>query len=42
MPEKNTNQEFTLQNIYETKSYLIEEINQNELISNRDKKVIEL
>ena len=33
MPEENISQDFRLKNIDETKNYLIEAINQNELIS---------
>ena len=39
MAEENISQEFRLKNIDETRNYLIEEINQNELISKRYKKV---
>ena len=39
MYEENINQEFRLKNMYETRNYLIEEINQNELMSRKDKKV---
>ena len=39
MPEDNINQEFRLKNMDETRNYLIEEINQNELISRKYKKV---
>ena len=35
MPEENISQEFRLQNIDETRNYLIEEINQNELRSRK-------
>ena len=37
--EKNKSQEFRLKNIDETTNYLIEDINQNELISRKHKKV---
>ena len=33
MSEENISTEFRLRNIYETRNYLTEEINQNELIS---------
>ena len=33
MSEENISPEFRLKSIYETRNYLIEEINQNELIS---------
>ena len=39
MTEENITQEFRLKNINETKNYLIEEINRNELISKKHKKV---
>ena len=39
MSAGNISQEFRLKNIDETRNYLIEEINQNELISKRYKKV---
>ena len=39
MSEDNINQEFRLKNMDETRNYLIEEINQNELISRKYKKV---
>ena len=39
MTEENICQEFRLKNIYETRNYLIEEINQNELMSKKHKKV---
>ena len=39
MPEENISQEFRLKNIDETRNYLIEEINQNELVSKSHKKV---
>ena len=39
MSGENINQEFRLKNIDETRSYLIEEMNQNELISKKHKKV---
>ena len=39
MPEENKSQEFRLRNIDEARNYLIEEINLNELISKKYKKV---
>ena len=39
MAEENISQEFRLKNIDETRNYLIEEINRNELISKKHKKV---
>ena len=39
MVEKNINQEFRQKNIDETRNYLIEEINRNELMSKKHKKV---
>ena len=39
MSEENISQEFRLKNIDETRHYLIEEINQNELMSKKHKKV---
>ena len=39
MAEENISQEFRLKNIYETKNYLIEEINRNELMNKKHKKV---
>ena len=39
MPEENESQEFRLKNIYETRNYLIGEINQNELMSKKHKNV---
>ena len=39
MPEENISQEFRLKNIDEKRNYLIEEINQNELVSKSHKKV---
>ena len=38
MPEENRNQEFSLKKTDEKRNYLIEEINQNELMSKKDKK----
>ena len=38
MAEENVSQEFRLKNTDETRNYLIEEINRNELISKRHKK----
>ena len=37
MAEENISQEFRLKNIDETRNYLIEEINQNELMSKKHK-----
>ena len=39
MPEENVNQEFRSEKINETRNYLIEEINQNALMSKKHKKV---
>ena len=39
MAEENKGQEFRLKIIYETKNYLIEEINRKELMSKKQKKV---
>ena len=39
MPEENMNQEFRLKQVDEIRSYLIEEINRNELMSKKDNKV---
>ena len=39
MAEENISQEFRLKNIDEARNYFIEEINQNELMSNKHKKV---
>ena len=39
MPEENMNQEFRLEKIDEIRNYLIEEINQNELMSKKHKTV---
>ena len=39
MSEKNMNQEFRLEKIRKIRNYLIKEINQNELISKKHKKV---
>ena len=39
MPEGNMSQEFRLKCIYETRNYLIEEINRNELTNKKQKKV---
>ena len=38
MPEENINQEFRLKKIDEIRKHLIEEINQNELMSKKHKK----
>ena len=37
--KKNTSQEFKLKNVEETRNYFIKEIGQNELMSNKPKKV---
>ena len=39
MAEENISQEFRLKNIDETRNYLIEEINRNEFISKKHKKI---
>ena len=39
MAEENISQEFSLKKIDETKSYLIEELNRNELMSKKHKKI---
>ena len=39
MPEENINQEFKLKKIDEVRNYLIEEINRNELMSKKHKKI---
>ena len=39
MPEENINQEFRLKEIDEIRNYLIDEINQNKLMSKKHKKV---
>ena len=39
MNEENISQEFRLKNINQTRNYFIEEINQNELMSEKHKKV---
>ena len=39
MSEENISQEFRLKNIDETRNYLTEEINQNQLMSKKNKKV---
>ena len=39
MSQENTSREFRLKNLDETRNYLIEEINQNELMSKKNKKV---
>ena len=38
MPEENINQEFRLKKIDKIRNYLIEEINQNKLMSKKHKK----
>ena len=42
MAKENISQEFTLKDIDETRNYLIEEINRNELINKKHKKVLQL
>ena len=42
MSEENISQEFTLKNKDETRNYLIEEINQNELMSKKHSKIYRL
>ena len=42
MSEENISQEFRLKNIDETRTYFIKEINQNELMSKKHKKVCRL
>ena len=39
MPEDNINQEFRLEKVDEIRNYLIEEVDQNELMSKKHKKV---
>ena len=39
MAEENINQEFRLKNIDETRNYLMEEINRNELMSKKHKNI---
>ena len=39
MAEENISQELRSKNIYETRNYLLHEINQNQLMSRKDKKV---
>ena len=39
MTEENISQEFSLKNIDKTKDYFMEEINQNELMSKKHRKV---
>ena len=39
MPEENINQECRLKKVDETRNYLVEEINQNELMGKEHKKV---
>ena len=41
MPEDNINQVFRLKKIDEIRNYLIEEKNQNKLISKKHKKIVE-
>ena len=42
MPEENINQEFRLKKIDEVRNYLIEEINQNKLMSKKHKKFVKI
>ena len=42
MAEENVSQEFRLKNIDETRNYLIEEINWNELMSKKNKMFLQL
>ena len=42
MAQENISQEFRLKNIDETRNYLIEEINRNELMSKKHEKVTSL
>ena len=39
MPVENMNQQFRLKEIYEIRNYLLEEINRNELMSKKRKKI---
>ena len=39
MAEENISQDFILKNIYETRNYLIEEINRNEMMSKKHKNI---
>ena len=39
MPKENISQEFRLKNIKETRNYFIKEIDQNEFMSSRHKKI---
>ena len=39
MAEENISQEIILKNIYETRNYLIEEINRNEMMSKKHKNI---
>ena len=40
MVEENISQEFRLKNMKETRNYVIEEINQNELMSKKHKNLV--
>ena len=40
MPKENISQELRLKNIDETRNYLIEEINRNELMSKKYKRIV--
>ena len=42
MGEENISQEFRLKNIDETRSYFLKEIEQNELMSKKQKKFVQL
>ena len=42
MAKEKTSQEFRLKNIGETRNYLIKEINRNELMSKKRKKLVQL
>ena len=42
MAKEKTSQEFRLKNIDETRNYLIKEINRNELMSKKRKKLVQL
>ena len=42
MTEENINQEFRLKNIDETRNYLIEKINWNELMNKKHKRFVQL
>ena len=42
MVEENISQKFRLKNIDETRNYFLEEIEQNELMSRKQKRLVEL